>query len=253
MIKKLTLSIVAISALSVSIFAKDLSIDEKVKAILPKTDVGQILPTPIPDIYYVSDNGGNTMHVDVERKLIIFGEIYTANGQPLTAPITKKWQEKLLQEKIGKISPSDVQELVKGSISSDKTGGKYELIQFTDPDCPFCKRAEEFLSTQNITRHIIFTPLPMHPKAKPHAIQFASSENPFLSYKNFDLSHVETEKGKHMVDNMAELGKKFGISGTPYFFVIDSTKNTVVDVIAGANIGSLENWIRKNQNNGEKK
>lgn len=36
MIKKLTLSIVAISALSVSIFAKDLSIDEKVKAIYPK-------------------------------------------------------------------------------------------------------------------------------------------------------------------------------------------------------------------------
>lgn len=251
MFRKINLSLIAISFVSIVLFADDTSVEDKIKAILPGTEISNVKPTPIPDVYYVSDNAGHVLHVDTARELIIFGEIYTAKGKPLTSDVAKEWQQKFLEKQLGKMTKSDIQEIVASSISSPTVKGRYELLEFTDPDCPFCKQAAEFLSSKNISRHIIFTPLPMHPDAKNKAMKFVSAKDPYKAYKEFDLTQKISKSGTEKVDKMVEIARKYNVNGTPYFIVVDNQTNTAVDVIIGAKIGDLEEWIRKNQNTGD--
>ena len=45
--------------------------------------------------------------------------------------------------------------------------GKTMVIEFTDPDCPFCRKAEAYLQKRtDLTRYIFFIPLKSHPASK---------------------------------------------------------------------------------------
>lgn len=250
-IKKLVLTGILLS-LSMTVMAMEpAEVRKNVQEVLPNTDIGEIIQTPIPGIYYVLDMSGNVMHVDIERKLIIFGEIYTPMGKGLTAEIAKEWTSKLLQQQIGKISKEDIKGILSVAIHSNSNKNKrYHLIEFTDPDCPFCKQASSYLKEKNIERHIVFTPLPMHPDAKNKCISFLSSKDAFKAYSEANTMAKPTPKAADGVDAMMRVAQKYGIAGTPTFWVIDTVDNKVVEVITGAKVGELEEWIRKN-NNGE--
>ena len=48
--------------------------------------------------------------------------------------------------------------------------GKTSIVEFTDPDCPYCRKAFNFFSKRtDVTEYIFFLPLPMHPNAKDKA------------------------------------------------------------------------------------
>jgi thiol:disulfide interchange protein DsbC len=241
MIKKSILS----AMISVSILSADMGIMDRVKEVLPSTDIGDIKPTPIPDIYYVMDNSGNVMHVDIARKLIIFGEIYTNQGRGLTAEVAKTWTQTLLYQQIGKITKEQIDEMLAVALSS-KVKTRYQLFEFTDPDCGYCKFAKEFLAKKNITRNVIFTPLPMHKDAKSKCISVLSAKEPFVAFMSNDASAGATAEAEKKIESMMSIGQKMGIAGTPTFWVYDSFEVKIVSVIVGSKNDELQMWIDKN-------
>ena len=45
--------------------------------------------------------------------------------------------------------------------------GPKTVVEFTDPDCPYCRQASRYLDgRRDLTRLVFFYPLPRHPKAR---------------------------------------------------------------------------------------
>lgn len=229
----------------VSVMSADTDIMKQIKEVLPSTDIGDVKPTPIPDIYYVMDSSGNVMHVDVVRKLIIFGEIYTNQGRGLTAEVAKAWTQALLHQQIGKITKKQIDEMLEVAISP-KSKTRYQLFEFTDPDCGFCKFAKEFLKDKNITRNVILTPLPMHKDARAKSIAMVSARDPFAAFLSNDISATASSEAEKRVENMIGVGQRSGVAGTPTFWVYDSKEEKILSVIVGAKGDELQIWIDKN-------
>lgn len=55
--------------------------------------------------------------------------------------------------------------------------GPKKVIEFTDPDCPFCRKASVYFKNRSdVTRYVFFTPLKIHPNAR-QKIQYILSAN----------------------------------------------------------------------------
>ena len=73
--------------------------------------------------------------------------------------------------------------------------GPKKVIEFTDPDCPYCRKAAAYFAKRtDVTSYIFFTPLAKHPQAKRKA-QF------ILSHRNQTQAYHEVMSGRH--DNTA--------------------------------------------------
>jgi thiol:disulfide interchange protein DsbC len=71
--------------------------------------------------------------------------------------------------------------------------GKTMVIEFTDPDCPYCRKgAAFFLGRTDVTRYIFFNPLPMHPHAREKAAFILSSPDPAKSYEEVLSGKLDT-------------------------------------------------------------
>jgi thiol:disulfide interchange protein DsbC len=124
---------------------------------------------------------------------------------------------------------------------------KYDFVIFTDPECPFCKKAEDFFATKDVRLYINFLPLEMHPNARNMSLQILSSSDPKSTaqkIKNFEPVDVEiTDVAKNKLSKMESLAHDLKITGTPKIFVIDNDKKKIIDVINGANIPQIEKYF----------
>ncbi|HJV36494.1 DsbC family protein [Geomonas sp.] len=106
--------------------------------------------------------------------------------------------------------------------------GKVMVIEFTDPDCPYCRKAEAYFRTQpQVTRYIFLLPLPMHPGAK-------GKTQYILSAKDKEKAYLEVESGKfdrgptpgpitpegiHLQKEHQEIAQANSVRSTPTFMV----------------------------------
>jgi len=127
------------------------------------------------------------------------------------------------------------------------------IIEFSDYQCPFCKRAEgsvdEVMKTYGDKVRLVFRdlPLPMHPQARPaaEAANCANAQGKFWEYhaklfanqaalgedklkeyaKDLGLDTAKFDEClaskpfKAAIDKDIEDGSKVGVSGTPAFFI----------------------------------
>ncbi len=251
-----TLSISTILALSLN--AKESTTDgllqnkndiEKsyVQSVIPNTLFSKYEKSKELEGYYkVYLDNGQMLYVSPFKNLIIFGEIWTASGQSLTQNDVKNWQEHLQNEQIKSIS---LEQLTKNALEMHFGNGKskYDFVIFTDPECPFCKKVEDFFATKDVTTYMNFLPLEMHPNARNMSLQILSSRDPkstALKIKNFESIDVEiTEEAQNKLSKMESLAQDLKITGTPKIFVIDNDKKKIIDVINGANIPQIEKYF----------
>ena len=107
------------------------------------------------DGLYEVVNGRCVIYYDPKSGARLVGEMYTKEGRNMTVEsLDKATAQAVLKElpldkaiKIGK--------------------GKNTVIMFTDPDCPFCRKIEEyFTDRKDITRYVYLLPLEqLHPKS----------------------------------------------------------------------------------------
>jgi thiol:disulfide interchange protein DsbC len=104
--------------------------------------------------------------------------------------------------------------------------GKTMVIEFTDPDCPFCRQAEAFLRKKDVTRYIFFLPLPNHPASKGKVQYILSAKDKARAYlevtsgifDNGQLGQI-TPEGVKLQEEQLKIVKANHIKSTPSFMI----------------------------------
>lgn len=124
-------------------------------------------------------------------------------------------------------SPAGAADLDLGKAITIGNGPK-SVIEFTDPDCPFCRKASKYFETRrDVTRHVFFFPLPRHLKAK-EKIQYILSQpdragayQEIMSGRMDSISKFDriTPKGIKLQEEQLDIAKKHKIDSTPTFMI----------------------------------
>lgn len=127
------------------------------------------------------------------------------------------------------------------------------MLIFTDPECPYCAKLEEFLEQKDVSVYVNFLPLNFHKNAKRWSEQILSSKDIKAAIKQIRLTQkdlnvkVSKEAQKTLKATMA-LGEKLKINGTPKVFIIDKKdKNKIVATIDGANLDKVQEFLNKDR------
>ncbi|MRR55429.1 MAG: DsbC family protein [Deltaproteobacteria bacterium] len=194
---------------------EDKAKDELIKAF-PNLAIGSISEDPqftaLTGLYEVVV--GDQVYYFSEKGYLFVGKIYTKDGRNLTEEkLTKVLSEKLKRLPLTK---------------AIKIGnGPNTIVEFTDPDCPYCRVVNKYLSKRkDVTRYIFMFPLPMHKNA-------ANKAAYILSAKNKEAAHLEvfseqsakmsflspTPEGAKLVEESLAIARTVGIRATPTLWV----------------------------------
>ncbi len=203
--------------------------EDAFKKAYPQISFDSMKPTDIKGIYEVV-KGGEIIYFLEEPCLLFVGEIVDKTGKSLT------------EERRGEIFLSNAKGLPLDK--AVKVGsGKNSVIEFTDPDCPYCRRASAFLdSRKDVTRYVFFFPIPSHRDAENKIKYIFCSADRAKAYEEamkgkLDIQKYAACKTKEAADLLAlhkEAGMRIGVNGTP-MFIINGKK-----VIIGANFPAIE-------------
>ncbi len=195
---------------------------ESLKKNFPNLQVDRVGESPIKGLYEVV--AGNQVFYFSPDGYLMFGELWTKEGKNLTAEV----REKVLAEKVKNI-PLD-KALRIGS-------GPHQVIEFTDPDCPFCRKVDEYLSKRaDVTRYVFFFPLrKIHPDSEKKARYILSQKEKENAFRevfsgSMDGKPVPQEKSRGtQLEEMEKVAQSIGVQGTPSIW-IDGTPVNGADI-----------------------
>ncbi|MBJ6800546.1 DsbC family protein [Geomonas propionica] len=123
--------------------------------------------------------------------------------------------------------------------------GKIMVVEFTDPDCPFCKKAEAYFQKRSdVTRYVFFIPLKSHPESKGKVQYILSAKDKEKVYQevatgSFDkwkLSEI-TPEGIALQQAHEQIAKDLGLNATPIFIINGS-------IVRGFDLKRLEPLLK---------
>lgn len=106
--------------------------------------------------------------------------------------------------------------------------GKTMVIEFTDPDCPFCRKAEAYFQGKaaQVTRYIFFIPLPSHPDSKAKIQYILSARDKERAYLEVIAGVVTkaklkeiTPEGVRLQKEHEEIARMNKMTSTPTFMI----------------------------------
>ncbi|MEI6205142.1 MAG: thioredoxin domain-containing protein [Desulfuromonadales bacterium] len=105
--------------------------------------------------------------------------------------------------------------------------GPRTVIEFTDPDCPFCRKASKYFDGRSdVTRQVFFYPLPRHPRAKEKVRFILSMPDKAKAYHDvmsgkMDAAPqlVSSPEGVKLQEEQLEIAKKNKVDSTPTFMI----------------------------------
>ncbi len=209
----LTLSTVALAAPAAD------SPEAAIRNALPQVTIDSVTESQIKGLFEVVA-GQNVFYFYPEKNLLLVGDMYTIAGKNLTGEKKRELKEKAQKQALEKLKDLPLDKAVKVG------NGPKKVIEFTDPDCPYCRRASEGLKSRtDITRYVFLTPL-AHPNAITKVYYILSAPDKEKAYHEMmegkPLPAASGEYSKEIKDQAAqhmEFAKKLAIDGTPTFFV----------------------------------
>lgn len=105
--------------------------------------------------------------------------------------------------------------------------GPKQVVEFTDPDCPFCRKAAKYFEGRSdVTQYIFLWPLPRHPKAKEKAQFILSQHDKPKAYHDVMSGRMDgqqdfaiTPAGIKLQQEQYEIVKKNSVKATPTFML----------------------------------
>ncbi|MDX2481315.1 MAG: DsbC family protein [Desulfuromusa sp.] len=209
----LLLTALSISACAAQQQGQENSVSAALSSYYPQIKYQQIHPTPVDGVYEVVVENGEILYFVPVSGHMFFGELWTADAHNLT----RESKNKLLSSKL-KLFPLD---------QAIKIGdGPNQVIEVTDPDCPFCRQSSDFFAGRDdVTRYVFLFPLDqLHPKAAAKARYILTAEDPELAYEEVFSGKFDSQPIPEVIDNgMLDLHRKvaseIGINGTPRFWI----------------------------------
>jgi thiol:disulfide interchange protein DsbC len=202
--------------------------EETFRKNFPDIRLDSITPTAVSGLYEIV-SGGRVVYYAPGPEYLIPGSLITKERKNLTEARIGEILERNL-----KATPLE-KALKIGS-------GPHTVIEITDPDCTYCRQASAFLSARkDVTRHILFFPLDIHPKAEAKIRYIFCAADRVRAYEEAMTGKLDDMKFKPCDDAAAaellrahkEISTRTGISGTP-LFLIDG------QVVSGADIPKME-------------
>ena len=221
--KKARISLVALIVLTLSQVAFAASPVEKpeaaIKNALPQLKIDSVSESQIKGLFEVVA-GQNVFYFYPEKNLLLVGDMYTVAGQNLTGEKKKELKEKAQKQALAKLKDLPLDRAVKIG------NGPKTVIEFTDPDCPYCRRASEGLKSRtDITRYVFLTPL-AHPNAITKVYYVLGASDKEKAYHEMmegkPLPATSGEYSKEIKEQAAqhmEFARTLAVEGTPTFFV----------------------------------
>ncbi len=244
----------AVSAITTTLLAQNsISTEEEqlVKSVVPGTKIAKVQKAQIDGLYKAYLENSGLIYVQPFNKLIFLGEIYTADGKSLTEADRDEWQSENSAKKLLDINVKELLNVSK-KVSFNKGSKRYEFVIFTDPECPYCARVEEYLLNKDATVHISFYPLDFHPNAKNWALSMLSAKDfqkTFMTFvKNRQDPKIKPNNDAELkLSKMIELAAKHNVEGTPMIMIIDKKEKGVVEIINGANLTKIDKYLTKDK------
>lgn len=164
----------------------------------------------------------DAVYLTKDKKLLIAGDVIdTETGMKISVP-------------------ADLSPLAGKEAFTYGTGSE-ELVLFTDPECPYCKKLESYFPQikDKVKIKVFFYPLDFHKNAKDLSLYVLSQKtsdakikamfevNPNLeAFKNKKYSKDEKEKLEKQLEEQIKLAQDLNVQGTPSMF--DAQGNSVV-------------------------
>ncbi|MBO9579559.1 MAG: DsbC family protein [Sphingobium sp.] len=194
-------------------------------------------PSPIKGPIYQAIAGGRVIYFAPESGHLLFAAAYDKNGVNVTALA----QDANARKRLDALDPA--QALVLGPAGAPK------VIEFTDPDCPYCRALDRFWATKAaegkpVQRYIYFVS-GIHPTAAAKAEHILCSPDKKAAFEAMyaGASPAELRKcaeGARKVANDADAVRKMGVSGTPTLLVDGK-------LISGFQQAELETFLNAKQ------
>lgn len=101
------------------------------------------------------------------------------------------------------------------------------VYEFTDPDCPFCRKASSYLDKRpDVKRYVFFYPLARHPRAKEKVRFILSMPDKVRAYHDVMSGRMDsapalasTPEGVRMQEEQLDMVKKNKVTSTPTFMI----------------------------------
>lgn len=229
----IALFVVSFSLMFLPALAMPQTVEESFKKLFPNIPVESIYPTEIKGVYEIIAQN-QIGYFAPEPGYLILGEIIDRDGTNITA---RRRNENI----VSKVKDLPLDKAVKIG------NGKSTIYEFTDPDCPYCRRASSFLSQKtDVTRYVFFLPLPMHKDAENKIKYIFCSNDIAKAYE--EAMHGKLDNQKYEICKKAEVdvllkthkdaSRKMGINSTPFFIVNGKP-------ISGANTPEIDKALQQ--------
>jgi len=169
-------------------------------------------PAPVKGPIYQASAGGRIIYYAPESEHLLFTEVYDRNGQNLTALA----QNTAAARKLAGIDTSKALPI--------GPEGAPVVIEFTDPDCPYCRALDRFWAAKAVegkpVRRLIFFVSGIHPEAAAKAEHIHCSPDKEAAFKAIYTGAAPTPlrkcaEGRARVETDAAIVREVGIGGTP--------------------------------------
>lgn len=191
-------------------------------------------PAPVKGPIYQAAAGGRIIYYAPESEHLLFAAVYDRNGINITALA----QDASAQRKLAAIDTSKA--LALGPI------GAPVVIEFTDPDCPYCRALDRFWAAKaaegKVVRRLIFFVSGIHPEAAAKAEHILCSPDKEAAFKAIYAGAAPATlrncaEGRARIEADAGVVSKAGITGTPTL-IVDGK------VISGFQQAELEEFLK---------
>lgn len=200
--------------LSFPLFAQEnrklIEAQKKLQTTFFNLSVVDFRPSQIPELFEVN-LGDKIIYFHPEKELLVFGEIFSKDGQSLTAQSLARQTASLLKK-----APFE------SGLAIGKPGG-VEVVEFCNPDCPYSRRFDALLRELSakyaFSRRLFFVARNAQATAK--AVHVLCAADPdkalaqILSGENIPLVHCQ--KAAERLHQQRQVVENLGVSGTPSF------------------------------------
>lgn len=173
-------------------------------------------PAPVEGPIYQAIAGGRIIYFAPKSGHLLFAAVYDRNGVNVTALA----QDASARKRLGAIDPK--QALVIGP------AGAPQVIEFTDPDCPYCQALERYWQAKAAegkrVQRLIYFVSGIHPDAGAKAEHILCSPDKEVAFRAlysgaWPRALLKCAAGAAKVAKDALTVGKMGISGTPTLFL----------------------------------
>ena len=215
----LCISVIVILASTTLAFA--VTPGESLKKNFPNIPVDSITPSNVSGLYEVIA-GQQVFYYAPDAECIVGGPIVTKEGKNLTKEKQQELEQKRMAAMALKIKDLPLDKAVKIG------KGKNQVIEITDPDCPYCRKAAEFFADRkDVTKYVFLYPLYMHKQAEEKVRYILCAKDKAKAYEQAMTGKLDDMKFKvckdasvdKLVKTHKDVAAQLGVTGTPFFFI----------------------------------